>query len=81
MAQIPANERCSTAAPENSLPHSPRASVHTAWWGGERICYWKDNIRGLGLSSNTMLVVCHLVLCLYKNMNKEIFRVLVCIVC
>jgi len=45
MAQVPTNERRSTAAPENSLPHSPRASIHPAWRGGERICYWKDNIR------------------------------------
>jgi hypothetical protein len=45
MAQVPANERCSTAATENSLPHSSRASVNIAWWGGERKCYCNDNIR------------------------------------
>jgi hypothetical protein len=41
---------------------------------------WKI-ILGLGSSSNSILVVCHLVLYLYKNIDKKIFRVLVCNVC
>ncbi|GFG31544.1 hypothetical protein Cfor_09200 [Coptotermes formosanus] len=37
VAEVPAKERLPIAAPENSLPHSTTASIHTAQWGGESI--------------------------------------------
>jgi len=57
MAQVPANERNSNPTPEDSLPHSPRASIYTAWWGGERkdtgkIIQGGSNMTGTDLCVN-----------------------------
>jgi hypothetical protein len=37
VAQVPAKGGLPIATLENSLPHSPAASIHTAQWGGENI--------------------------------------------
>jgi hypothetical protein len=36
VGQVSTKERLPSATPENSLPHSPAASIHTTQWGGEK---------------------------------------------